>query len=46
MLLHVFTGNEAAIGFYTREGYTLRRIQQDCYGQGLDAFIYSKALGN
>ncbi|WP_158941953.1 N-acetyltransferase [Granulicella sp. S190] len=45
MELHVFTGNEGAIRFYERSGYTRRDIKRRFYGKaGLDAFVYRKPL--
>jgi ribosomal-protein-alanine N-acetyltransferase len=45
MELHVFTGNEEAILFYERSGYTRIELRRRFYGgAGLDAFVYRKEL--
>lgn len=45
MELHVFTGNEGAIRFYERSGYTQIELKRRFYGgAGLDAFVYRKEL--
>lgn len=44
MILHVHTGNEAAIAFYSRQGYIFKRRVFDFYGPGLDAFVYAKPI--
>ena len=45
MQLHVFTGNEGAIGFYERIGYKRICLKQGFYGEaGLDAYVYGKEL--
>jgi ribosomal-protein-alanine N-acetyltransferase len=45
MELHVFTGNEGAIRFYERSGYTRIELKPRFYGgAGLDAFVYRKEL--
>ncbi len=44
MLLHVFAGNAAAIGFYRSAGYQLAGEEKGFYGDGLDALVYAKGL--
>ncbi len=44
MLLHVFTGNAAAIAFYESQGFEHSHTVEDFYEDGLDAFVYRKAL--
>ena len=45
MELHVFTGNDVAIRFYERLGYTRVAMQQRFYGaDGLDGFVYRREL--
>jgi ribosomal-protein-alanine N-acetyltransferase len=44
MYLHVYVKNEAAIGFYERNGYRNARKQRDFYGPGIDAVLYWKPL--
>jgi ribosomal-protein-alanine N-acetyltransferase len=45
MELHVFTGNEGAIRFYERMGYSRLAVQRRFYrADGLDAFLYRKEL--
>jgi len=44
MVLHVFTGNEAAIRFYERMGYGLVGEDEDFYGDGVGALVYQKGL--
>ncbi len=43
--LHVSTTNRDAIRFYEQTGFTPRAFLPNFYGEGLDARIYSKALG-
>ena len=43
--LHVFVGNEAAIRFYERVGYERTGDVPGFYGEGLDAWAYTKKLG-
>ncbi len=40
VLLHVFTENLPAIGFYERRGYVRLGLIAHFYGHGLDAFVY------
>jgi [ribosomal protein S18]-alanine N-acetyltransferase len=43
MELHVFTGNEGAIRFYERMGYSRLAVRRRFYrADGLDAFLYRK----
>jgi ribosomal-protein-alanine N-acetyltransferase len=45
MALHVFTGNEGAIRFYERLGYSRHGVRRRFYRvAGLDAFLYRKEL--
>jgi len=44
MMLHVFVGNDAAIGFYERMGYGLVGEAKGFYGAGVDALVYRKEL--
>lgn len=44
MVLHVFTGNDAAIRFYERTGYGLVGEDEDFYGDGVGALVYRKGL--
>jgi [ribosomal protein S18]-alanine N-acetyltransferase len=44
MMLHVFTGNTAAIHFYERNGYVRSSTAVDFYGAGANAFVYRKSL--
>jgi len=45
MALHVFTGNEGAIRFYERLGYSQHGVRRRFYRvAGLDAFLYRKEL--
>lgn len=45
MELHVFTGNEGAIRFYERMGYSRFAVRRRFYRTGgLDAFLYRKDL--
>jgi ribosomal-protein-alanine N-acetyltransferase len=47
MELHVFTGNQGAIRFYERLGYTRVGVRRRFYGAaGLDAFEYRKQLSH
>ena len=46
MELHVFAGNEGAVGFYERMGYHRQGDHRGFYGKPeLDALIYRKSLG-
>ncbi len=40
--LHVFCGNDAAIAFYERRGFTRGRRYRNFYGASLDAWGYAK----
>ena len=44
MLLHVFVGNDAAIGFYERMGYGAVGEAEGFYGAEVDALVYRKEL--
>lgn len=44
MGLHVFTKNNAAVLFYEQLGYERKDLDESFYGEGLDAFVYVKAL--
>ncbi len=45
MVLHVFARNEAALALYERHGYTRQEFCPGFYGQGLDAWVHGKDLG-
>ena len=42
--LHVYLGNSGAICFYEAMGYGRVGLAEDFYGEGLDAWVYGKAL--
>lgn len=44
VVLHVFTGNEAAIRFYEGCGFVRSYQEVDFYGPGMDAWVFSKQL--
>lgn len=44
MLLHVWSGNEAAIRLYERMGYSYLRNEEGFYEPGIDALVYRKPL--
>jgi len=44
LVLHVYTGNETAIQFYEANGYLRTGEARTFYGQGRDAWIYTKEL--
>ena len=44
MVLHVFTGNDAAILFYANAGFLRSHRAEGFYGRGVDAWVYSKRL--
>jgi ribosomal-protein-alanine N-acetyltransferase len=44
MLLHVYTGNEGAIRFYERQGFTRTSTVRNFYAQGFDAWVYRKEI--
>ncbi|SEG36064.1 ribosomal-protein-alanine N-acetyltransferase [Bryocella elongata] len=44
MLLHVYVGNEGAIGFYESLGFSRVDVARSFYSSGLDAWIYRKQL--
>jgi ribosomal-protein-alanine N-acetyltransferase len=45
MALHVYTENETAVAFYERLGFPRGELCAAFYGAGLDAWVYSKAIG-
>ena len=44
MVLHVFTGNDSAIRFYTHAGFARLHRAEGFYGRGVDAWVYAKRL--
>jgi [ribosomal protein S18]-alanine N-acetyltransferase len=44
MRLHVFTGNEGAVGFYEGRGYLRVGVVRRFYGRVGDAYVYRKEL--
>ena len=44
VVLHVFTGNEAAIRFYSGLGFVQSHREIDFYGHGFDAWVFHKPL--
>jgi len=42
--LQVDVENQAAIGFYDKMGYTMKKQLRSYYGPGRDAFLYSKEI--
>ena len=44
LVLHVFTGNDAAIRFYASDGFARSHRAEGFYGWGVDAWVYSKRL--
>ena len=44
MVLHVFTGNEAAIRFFERLGFGWGGVDVVFYGDGVGALVYQKGL--
>ena len=44
VVLHVHSGNEAAVALYKRLGYRKIVLEPDFYGPGLDALMLSKPL--
>jgi ribosomal-protein-alanine N-acetyltransferase len=44
LALHVFAGNEAAIHFYARIGFTCIGLEEDFYGRGLAAEVWRKEI--
>jgi [ribosomal protein S18]-alanine N-acetyltransferase len=42
LVLHVFTGNEEAIRFYTSMGFVRSHRAEGFYGPGVDAWVYHK----
>jgi ribosomal protein S18 acetylase RimI-like enzyme len=46
MVLHVFTGNDAAIRFYERNGFSRSYLVRAFYGPDLDAWVCHRWLGS
>ena len=44
LVLHVFTGNEAAIRFYASIGFVRSHREEEFYGQEMDAWVFHKRL--
>ena len=44
IILEVGTGNQPALRFYKRRGYTLKRLLSGYYADGSDAYLMEKAL--
>jgi ribosomal-protein-alanine N-acetyltransferase len=44
IVLHVFTGNEPAMRFYTRRGFIPSHRESDFYVRGMDAWVFQKRL--
>ena len=44
LVLHVFTGNEAAIRFYASHGFVRSHREGDFYGPRIDAWAFHKLL--
>ncbi len=44
LVLHVFTGNESALRFYTNEGFARSHREEEFYGPGRDAWVFHKLL--
>ena len=44
LVLHVFTGNEAAIRFYVSIGFMRSHREEEFYGVGIDAWVFHKRL--
>ncbi len=44
LVLHVFTGNEAAIRFYASIGFVRSHREEGFYGPELDAWVFHKRL--
>jgi [ribosomal protein S18]-alanine N-acetyltransferase len=44
LMLHVFTGNESAVRFYTSIGFTRSHMDTDFYGVRMDAWVLHKLL--
>lgn len=42
--LHVFTGNDSAIGFYVASGFVKSHREADFYGRDKDAWVFHKPL--
>ncbi|MGA7159260.1 MAG: GNAT family N-acetyltransferase [Acidobacteriaceae bacterium] len=46
LVLHVFTGNEPAIHFYTSDGFVRTHREEEFYGAGRDAWVFHKVLSS
>ena len=44
MMLHVFTGNDAALKFYARLGFVRAHREEGFYGAGMDAWFCHKVI--
>jgi len=44
MKLHVYVGNEAAVGLYEGMGYWRVGVADNFYARGVDAWVYEKRL--
>jgi [ribosomal protein S18]-alanine N-acetyltransferase len=44
LVLHVFTGNEAAIRFYASHGFVRSHREEEFYGPAMDAWVFNKLL--
>ncbi len=44
LVLHVFTGNEAAIRFYASLGFVRSHREEEFYGPKMDAWVFHKLL--
>lgn len=44
LVLHVFTGNEAAIRFYASIGFVRSHREEEFYGPEVDAWVFHKRL--
>ncbi len=44
LMLHVFTGNEPAIRFYTQDGFLRSHLEEGYYGPAKDAWVLYKPL--
>lgn len=44
LVLHVFTGNEPAIRFYTSHGFVRSHREEHFYGPKMDAWVFHKLL--
>lgn len=46
IMLHVFTGNGAAVALYEAMGYQRTGVARGFYGRNLDGWVYQKKLGS